>query len=195
MARVGVDCDGVLANFGAAFIAILDELFPSHALTEENWSSWEYGDRISKKEANAVWKVINNTPNFWVRCSAYEANVRAFAKWLNTTSGNDVWIVTSRAHTVGLSVTQQTQMWLDGIGVRPYHNYLGIITVPYPDDKVDILSRLNIRWMIDDKTETIESMDRFPYLNAALQDRPWNQTAQVKWRVKNMAEFLSSIKD
>jgi 5'(3')-deoxyribonucleotidase len=193
MARVGVDCDGVLANFAHQFIAILDKVRPGHGLTEENWNSWEYGDKVSEADASAVWKIIKGTPNFWVACPAYESNVRDLARWLNTESGHDVWIITSRANTAGLSVSQQTQMWLDAIGVRAYYNYFGIITVPNPDDKVDILSRLDIDWMIDDKTETIESMDRFPYLHAALLDRPWNQDAKVKWRVKSVGEFLAAI--
>jgi hypothetical protein len=195
MARVGLDCDGVLASFAAAFIEILRQVEPDNPLTETNWTSWEYGGHVSPTVARKVWNVIKNTPNFWLRCPAYEDNVRALAKWLATTTKNDVWIVTSRANTGGtLTVTEQTRMWLDNCGVRAYLNYFGVITVPWPDDKVDILSRLDIDWMIDDKVETVQSMDRFPYLHAALLDRPWNQGAEVKWRVKSVAEFLTQIK-
>lgn len=195
MARIGIDCDGVLANFGAAFIEVLHQVEPNNTLTEDNWTSWEYGDRVGAATIRKVWNIIRNTPNFWLRCAAYESNVRALAKWLAITTKNDVWIVTSRANTRGtLTVTEQTRQWLDCCGIRSYLNYFGVITVPDPDDKVDILSRLDIRWMIDDKVDTIESMDRFPYLNAALLDRPWNQHGKVKWRVKSVAEFLAAIK-
>ena len=194
MARIAVDCDGVLANFIRAFVELFNRLHPGRNITEEAWTSWGGGGQFTKAEESAMWRVIQQTENFWLGVDAYSDCVGDLAQWLMTQRDQDVWIMTSRANSAGMTTTKQTQIWLDACGVRPIHNYLGVITVPNSDDKVDICSRLDIDWMIDDKTETIESMDRFPYLHAALLDRRWNQDAQVKWRVKSMVEFLGAIK-
>jgi hypothetical protein len=193
MARVGVDCDGVLANFIAAFLVVLHRLYPEHPQTEANWTQWD-GTLVSNRETKKVWAEIKATENFWLGVPAHIDDVGDLARWLFREQGQDVWIVTSRAKGAGMTTTKQTQLWLDSCGIKSCGNYLGVITVPDSDNKVDICSRLDIDWMIDDKVETIESMDRFPYLHAALLDRPWNQGAKVKWRVKTVGEFLRAIR-
>jgi hypothetical protein len=194
MARVAIDCDGVLADFVQGFIDIAKQVIPEVTITNEAWTDWFGGGQFSKTQEKAVWKAIRKCENFWLYLQGLPG-MSDLAQWLNTTVGHDVWVVTSRA-TVGgrLTNTKQTALWLDSCGVHAQHNYLGVITVPDSDDKVDIASRLDIRWMIDDKVETIEAFDRFPYMRAALLDQPWNQHAQVKWRVKSVAEFLEAIK-
>ena len=180
--------DGVIADFMRAFnslVGLPPELVPSE---------YNYTGVLTRAELNAGFERAKAIPNWFLGLEPYRPNVHDLAVWLAYHSGHDVWIVTSRFETVGLSVALQTKMWIDMCGVKGYDNYFGVLTVPHSDDKVDICSRLNIDWIVDDKTETIESMDRFPYLHAALLDRPWNQDAQVKWRVKSLGEFLKEIK-
>jgi hypothetical protein len=188
MAKIAIDCDGVIANFTRAVNALMG-LPEDYEPTDWNWTG-----KLTKADMKSVFNRIQQTTNFWMGLEPYRDNVRQMARWLGYNVGHDVWVMTSRAETVGLSTAKQTEIWLEMCGIKGYENHLGVVTVPYSEDKVDICSRLNIDWIVDDKTETIESMDRFPYLHAALLDRPWNQDADVKWRVKSLGEFLKEIK-
>lgn len=194
MAKIGIDCDGVLANFIRAFVAEVNRIWPGRLPADFEPDDWDMkGSGLTGADIKLVWERIKGTQNWWLQADAYSDNVGDLAMWFNTHYGNEVWVVTSRAETLGFGVAHQTKMWLDACGVLPQHNYFGVIVVPDKDDKIDILSRLDIRWMIDDHAETIESMDRFPYMRAALLDRPWNQHADVKWRVKSVGEYLAKV--
>ena len=187
MARVAIDCDGVLADFVRAFNVIVG-LPP-----EFEPDNWDYRGVLTKKEIEAGFYRAKRIPNWFTTLEPHRENVAQLVRWLGATKGHDVWIVTSRFETSGMSAAWQTEWWARACGIKGYENYLGVVTVPLSEDKVDICSRLNVDWMVDDKIETIESFDRFPYFRAALMDRPWNQGAEVKWRVKDMEGFLNAI--
>lgn len=188
MSKIAVDCDGVLADFVRAF-NIEAGLDPDYQPT-----GWDWSGILTKAQADATRERMMSTENGWLTLSAIRENVSALARWLAATRYQDVWIMTSRWDTPGLTTAKQTELWLYNCGVRSMGNHLGVIVVPYSEDKVDICSRLGIDWMVDDKLETIEAFDNFPYLHGALLDLPHNRQREVKWRVKNVGEFLDKVK-
>lgn len=192
MARMAIDCDGVLADFVGAFVRLYNSRRMSRRITAEDWTNWGGGGQFNRKEEKEMWKVITATPNWWLSVEALPG-VGELARWMSGQSGHDIWVVTSRTETAGMTATKQTERWLQECRLNPGNNYLGVITVPDSDDKVNLVSKLDIDWIIDDKADTIEQMDRFPYLKAALLTQTWNHMATPKWRVNSVAEFLSSI--
>jgi hypothetical protein len=203
MAKVALDCDGVLADFMGSFLEILYKIYPSHPLTREKWNTWNYGGLVSKAEERAVWNRIRATENFWLGINAISNNVCALARWLITQRDQDVYLVTSRTPTAGLTVAKQTDWWIRSTGVEPVNNYLSIIPVARPEDKWKVYNTMGIGWSIDDKAETVEECDAYMDFGpvpgahgthrAYLLDQPWNQEAKVQRRVKSVEAFLREV--
>lgn len=193
MARVGIDCDGVLAHFTKRFVEVVNSLWPGKLPEGYEPVTWDYTEVLTKKEMSRAFKRVRETENFWLGLDAHADAVGDLATWFITQKDQEVWVVTSRADTNGMSATWQTEQWLRACGLSPGHNFLGVITVPSSEDKFDILTRLDIRWMIDDKAETIEHMEQFPYMGAALMDQPWNRKSTAKWRAKRLRDFLEAV--
>jgi hypothetical protein len=196
MAKIAIDCDGVLANFTKAYGETANRLF-GDARYKEGWEppDWNFGGLYTPEEDAKIWERIVGTQNFWLGLDAYSDNVGALARWFIDHNNHEVYIVSSRTPSVGLNITQQTNLWVRSCGVREMHNYFGVIIVPDSHQKAHLYRVLEFDYSIDDKTETVEQCDRTKMAHrAALLDRPWNQHADVKWRTPSVATFLAEIK-
>lgn len=191
MAKISLDCDGVLCDFNRGFIELINKRFPGKLPRDFQPTTWNY---ITPEEQDEVWEDMKKIPNWWLSLEAYTDNVGALATFLKTTTNMDVYITTARTVGSGMTVAKQTSMWLNGCGVFSDMNYLGVITGCESDEKVHVYQKLGIQWSIDDKSETVEQCDRLEGHTAALLDRPWNQDAKVKWRVKSVQEFLDKVR-
>jgi hypothetical protein len=141
-----------------------------------------------------VWQVIRQTHNFWLSLEAYRDNIHSLVAFFNYNRNEDVWIVTSRTPTAGLTIANQTRVWLDRCGVNPTtSNYLGVIPVDDWNDKKHIYAAAGIEFSVDDKKETVEDCDTLKGHHAFLLDRPWNQDAKVKNRIKSLAAFFDAV--
>jgi len=194
MARIAVDCDGVLARFEKAFFEKANSIWPGKCDPNYRPTAWDDFPPLTKAELNQVWAKIKATPNFWLSVDAYTDNVGALAQFLQTTTGHDIWIVTSRARTAGHTVAYQTLRWLYECGIRPGINYLGVVPVDDSTKKADVYSAMEIEFSVDDKTETVEQCDKLPNHTAFLLDREWNQDAKVKHRIPNLEAYFEHIK-
>lgn len=194
MARIGIDLDGVLADFNHSFVKIIRHLYPGRVTADYVQKSWDWREVLSSQEYDRCFEKAMSIPNWWSSLEAYRLEMEDLQMWLASHYNHEIFIVTSRPDGKGINATYQSEHWLKACGLEPQCNSLSVITVPYSEDKVDICSRLDILWMIDDKPETIQAMDQFPYLRAGLMSRPWNQGAEVKWRVESMGKFLSEVK-
>lgn len=191
--RVAIDCDGVLADFDRAFLNEANRLYPGIVPTDYVHRQWDYSDIMTKEQEQAVFDAAMATENWWFRLYALPG-ISHLARWFVERKNEDVWIVTSRFTTTGLTTTMQTRMWLEACGLRPQHNSLNIITGCQPTGKVKIYKAMDIGWSLDDKSETVEQCDKLEGHKAYLLDQPWNQKAQVKRRVKSVEEFLKDVK-
>jgi hypothetical protein len=108
MLRLGVDVDGVVADFQSAFRALAERelgLTPGDAETG-----------LSKSDVDRLWRAVASTANWWLDVPAYEpdqierlyAQARK-ARW-------EVFFMTSRPPSAGDSVQLQTQVWLERHG-------------------------------------------------------------------------------
>jgi len=199
MAKIALDCDGVLANFIKAFVEEANTLFPGRFLNPGEYAAnehktWDFPpDLLSKAETNKVWEKIKRTTDWWLKLDAFSDNVGALAVFFYTHKHDDIYIVTSRVETEGHSVAWQTERWLMACGVSPMHNYLGVIMCPNSDHKVELYDYMGIEASIDDRAETVEICDHLPNHRAYLLDRPWNVTANVKHRVPTVAQYLKEV--
>ena len=194
MARIALDCDGVLAAFDQGFADIVHRLFPEVPFAIEKWTNWDYGDQLTKAQIKAAWKVIKSTENWWLSLNAY-TGVGDLATWLVSRANHDVWICTSRAPSAGMTEAKQTEVWLYACGVRSINNFLGVVTVPKPEDKAKFYEAARIEWSLDDKYETVIEcglIDTFEH-KAFLLDQPWNRETRIGNRVKSVGAFLEKI--
>jgi hypothetical protein len=139
--RLGVDIDGVLADFRAAFRDAarqsLRREVPLDAGPEES--------ALSHADIDRVWAHIGRSPNWWMGVKAYEpaeiANLYAIAragKW-------EICFLTKRPASAGDAVQFQTQWWLEQQGF-----YLpAVITVP--GSRGDLANALRLDLVVDDQ--------------------------------------------
>ena len=124
--RVGFDMDGVLADFSSAFRDIEKKLFgagstlPAEApevearQEEEAAGQGQAGasPRESRRRRDAVWKVIQETPDFWLTLRPHDPIAVRRIHEMMLRHRLEVFFITQRPATVGQTVQRQTQQWL-----------------------------------------------------------------------------------
>lgn len=196
MARIAIDCDGVLADFSKAFIAEVNEVWPGRLSKDYRPNDWDWtSSGLTKAEIGKVWKALKKKDNWWLGLDALPG-LSELAIWLTAQVNHDIWICTARADTAGLTTTKQTELWLHSCGLRAVNNFVGVITVPDGNDKRQIYEAMKIAYSLDDKTETIvdcnliDSMEHHAYLLK----QTWNEGAPVHNKVDSVEAFLKKIK-
>ncbi len=164
---IGVDIDGVLADFNAAFINLViqetgRDLFPPRPFDIPLWNYPEhYG--YDQEEIAKVWGVIEHSPIFW-QTLPYYPDTYDSAKYLRQQMelGHDVYFVTSRP---GLTAKVQTERWLRRLALSP--------TVLISSLKGLCAKALRFDAYIDDKWENAVDAARTGTATTLL-SRPWN---------------------
>lgn len=148
--RIGVDVDGVLADFRSAFRA----LARSHQPGESPGSTRLIQDAqdaqaapLAAIEVRRLWKVIAHTPNWWLQLKAYEpAEIpRLFA--LARQNGWEVFFVTKRPKSAGDTVLVQTQWWLER------HGFYMPAVVTVPGSRGELANALRLDLVLDDQID------------------------------------------
>lgn len=164
---VGVDVDGVLANFNESFIDLVIELtgrdlFPKRPFEIPTWNYPEhYG--YTEAEMSTVWGAIEQSPRFWKSLPAYGDTIHA-VKYLRElyALGADLYFVTSRP---GKTAKIQTEEWLRA--------WFLPTTVLISSAKGLCSRALKFDAYIDDRWEN--AMDvATTGAKSVLIDRPWN---------------------
>lgn len=194
MARIAIDCDGVLARFERAFLVMANTIWPGKVNPDYLPTGWDDFDGLTKAEMKQVWEKIKTTPNFWTTLDAYADNVGLLSSFMSTTKGHEVFIVTSRKATAGMPISRQTDYWLSAVGIARGLNYIGIIPSENPDKKCDVYAAAGIEWSIDDKGDTVLQCEQIPNHRAYLLDRNWNREFKVKRRITDMATYFNDIR-
>lgn len=124
--RVGFDMDGVLADFSSAFRDIEKRLFGAESALpaeapevearqeEEAAGQGQAGasPRESRRRRDAVWKVIQETPDFWLTLRPHDPIAVRRIHDMMLRHRLEVFFITQRPATVGQTVQRQTQQWL-----------------------------------------------------------------------------------
>ena len=144
MLRIGFDLDGVVADFPAAFLAVAAKVLGDAAIRRPSAPMPDL-DAVSAADAKRVWRVIADTPNWWVRLAPYEPAQIARLYQLARRYRWEISFLTSRIPTAGDSVQFQSQTWLEAYGF-----YMpAVVTVP--GSRGEIANALRLDIIIDDQ--------------------------------------------
>lgn len=186
---IGVDIDGVLADFNAHFIEYViavtgRDLFPARPFDIPCWNYPEhYG--YTPAEVSKVWVSIKQSASFWSRVSPYDDAFSALDTLVDRFR-DDVYFITARP---GLLAKRQTEDWLRLVG--------------YPKAAVLITSHkglaartLELDVYIDDKFENALEVAQTS-TRSYLLTRPWNTAYALErtgiTRVDSLGEFLTAL--
>lgn len=144
MLRLGFDLDGVVADFRTAFLDVAAKLLGREAIQRPG-SPMPDLDAVSAGDAKRVWKVITETPNWWLGLAPYEPAQIARLYQLSRRYRWEVSFLTTRIPTAGDSVQFQSQAWLEAYGF-----YMpAVITVP--GSRGEIANALRLDLVVDDQ--------------------------------------------
>jgi len=138
--RLGIDIDGVLADFRTAFRETARE-----CLRREVVADSVADNSLSHVDIDRVWNHIARRANWWMTLRAYEPAEIGRLYGLARSNKWEVCFLTKRPASAGDSVQFQTQWWLEQQGF-----YLpAVITVP--GSRGDLANALRLDVAIDDQ--------------------------------------------
>lgn len=181
--RIGIDIDGVIANFYSAYeTAVIEEAggedkFPAK-YPEQLPPVWDWPEHYGydKMITGRVWKKIKESRSFWGNLGKLPD-----AKVLDQSMPwaiHDVYFITNRA---GANAKQQTERWLRER--FPIHNPTVLVT----PNKGLAAAALQLDVYIDDKGENVLAVEQqSPATRVYLIDRPYNEHVKVQRRVSGL---------
>jgi len=143
--RLGVDIDGVVADFTGAFRRVALEVVkraPDQPIDPEQAVSTGV---LSSSEVRRVWDRILRTPNWWTTLTAYEPAQVNRLYLLARERQWEVVFLTTRPPTAGESVQFQSQWWLERQGF-----YLPAVAT-VPGSRGDVANALRLDAIVDDR--------------------------------------------
>lgn len=141
--RIGLDIDGVLADFRTAFRQTAEKCLRKDV--QEDDADELGSSALSPDDIRRVWEHIAKEQNWWMEVPAYEPAQIARLYGLMRAAGWEVFFLTKRPASAGDSVQFQTQWWIERYGF-----YLpAVLTVP--GSRGDIANGLRLDLLVDDQ--------------------------------------------
>src|SRR5262249_1124430 len=107
--RLGIDIDGVLADFRSAFHEAANRCL-GRELDESADPTATRG--LEHKDVKRIWAFIAKTPNWWMELRAYEPEQMGRLYSLARAGGWEIFFLTNRPSSGGDTVQYQTQWWI-----------------------------------------------------------------------------------
>jgi hypothetical protein len=108
MLRLGIDVDGVVADFRTAFRALAER--------ELGIAANDVESDLSKADVDRLWRRVAVTSNWWLDIPPYEPDQIARLYAQARRSRWEIFFLTSRPASAGDAVQIQTQVWLERHG-------------------------------------------------------------------------------
>ena len=194
--RIGIDCDGVLADFKFAYTTEMQRLYPDVPGLVHNTSQmlgWEVTlwPGVTQEMRKATWKFVTNSRDWWLTLAPL-ANFAERQAITLLTQRHDVFIITARRDTKGYPVSHQTWRWLGNHGI---HGVSVIVT----EQKGLVAHALDLDFFLDDKPSNCEEVNEATNsCKVFLREWNWNSRVPMNWNigsVKSLVEFLSRIQE
>jgi 5'(3')-deoxyribonucleotidase len=180
--KIGIDIDGVLADFNSSFVKLVKTEI---GITLPNIPySWDYaGDFLTKQQIYRVWDKIKKG-TFWSSLEPL-GNIERFLSRFYAMY--DLYFITNRP---GYGAKSETEWWLNQYGRISFPT---VLTVEDKKDKAAIIKALRIYAYIDDNFETCEATSRVT--NTFLLDAPYNRLGEIEGvkRIKDRMEFADYV--
>lgn len=193
---IAFDIDGVLADFTSNVRLIAKELWPGQNKIPDDYQGpydWNYTDILNKEDWNQIWDQIKQTNGFWLREKEFTSNIASLRQFRKFFPVIPVYFITSRIPT-GIPPTSakfQTELWLLQRGLISVKEVDRVIAVSKAEEKLEIVKKLNIDYMIEDYGPTVENHNAAG-CRTMLLNRPWNQEYNQP-RVYSVDEFLNIV--
>ena len=157
--RLGVDLDGTLADLSSAYHACEQRMFgstsadavepPAEAEAEPRDETDVADDRLKRARQRSlrqehVWRTIKQTPDFWLGLQPIEDGIIARLYDTAVRGGWEVFFITQRPATAGLTVQMQSQRWLIE------HGFPTPSVVTLSGSRGKAASALELDYLIDD---------------------------------------------
>jgi 5'(3')-deoxyribonucleotidase len=180
--KVGVDIDGVLADFVGKARQELQLLLkgkPADDLVQTEWGFDSIG--ITKEEEGKLWRFIDATPNWWLGLER-----RPDCHYLRHLCDHArVIFITNRKDGTGLPIEDQSRKWLER------HFHIPHPTVLISDNKGPLADGLKLDWLIDDRPKNVEEVAQFsPATKTFLLDATYNKKCHAVPRIGSVDEFI-----
>jgi len=189
--KIGIDMDDVLTDFQKRFVALLHDMYGRPPLgtapVDWDWSNCE----VSKEEMSAAWTKAATVPSLWFLLDplpSLDEETRGLLRELDVY--HDVFFITNRFVTPGLSPLHQTKLWLN--------NNVGITApnVLIAKDKGPVATVLELDAFIDDRPKNCaDVLAARPKAHVFLADASHNKqfSDPAIPRVKDLKTFLNLI--
>jgi 5'(3')-deoxyribonucleotidase len=184
LARIGLDVDGVLADFTSAYVQLMYQITGrGEPALPEDWqpSEWNFEHTLGfgKDIVEITWDIINASSTFWFGLTPLtDIDLES----LSLT--NDLYFITTRP---GTSPKQQTENWLK------YHFGMTKPTVLISDDKGAIARGLKLDIFIDDRDKNLWAVKgASPATQCYVLDYPYNRNVApaVAQRISSLREVI-----
>lgn len=139
--RLGVDLDGVVADFRTAF----REAATDAGVSLPAGAPGAPADPISPRDIKRIWEHIRRTANWWTTLKAYEPAQLPRLYELARERKWEVVFLTRRPATAGDPVQFQSQWWLEQQGFY----YPAVVTVP--GSRGELANALRLDIVVDDQ--------------------------------------------
>lgn len=194
--RLGVDLDGVLADFTTSYNNMLRRvsgkndagLKPGEEPTCWFWAT-EYG--FTKDEDAAAWAEIKRDPFFWYKLGRY-LDAREAVAVLNQmfAAGHEVYFITNRP---GIHPQMQSIMWLVETGMQLPQ--VCCQSGKHPD-KGPLIKGLQLTHFIDDKPENcFDAKEHSPETEVFMLRKPYQSAAHIQRAEALGIHIIPSIRD
>lgn len=195
MAIIGVDVDGILADFSAGYAKVLiktsgRDLFPCKPYDPPCWY-WAEPLGYTKEEDTVALDWVKQSENFWQNLEPYaDAGSVIDRLWKLQALGHDVYFITNRP---GINSKRQTERWIwERTAVL-----MPAPTVLVSEHKGMSAAALELTHYIDDKPSNCTDVIKHRGLKTLvyLMDRSWNAEGAGTYvtRVKSVHEMLDAV--
>lgn len=173
MTRLGLDVDGVLANFNAGFVQVLRAV-SGRALCPDDYDPvvWDWPQHVgyTDEEVSEAWEAVKAVTAFWSQLPPLPGALDFLGKvqaWTQASPTRELYFITARP---GNYVKQQSEWWLRRAGITNP-------TVLVTGDKAGACAALRLTHYVDDCFKNFSNFPvACPQTRAILRLATYNET-------------------
>jgi uncharacterized HAD superfamily protein len=185
--RIGIDIDGVLADFSTAFSTLGVSLgLTNRIISADEQPTWEFQWKVDK-----AWNVVNTAVNWWETLPALITadDVSDINELLMQ---HQVYFLTNRRDSTmpyNRNVAEQTRNWLKGAGIMPH---LGIVLAE--PNKAELAKALHLDVVLDDSPANLQDFLEAGVYGVKMK-RPYNAGCPAAAEVEDIEQFYCGLAD